>query len=69
MVAGCVVATLLAAAPAAVALDNGVGTTAALGWSSWNYFLYDVNATLIEDIADALVATGLRDAGYNVRIH
>lgn len=46
------------------ALDNGLGTTPALGWSSWNYFTYDINETIALEIGEALVTTGLRDAGF-----
>jgi alpha-galactosidase len=35
-----------------------------MGWNSWNKFQCDVSEGLIRQIADALVATGLRDAGY-----
>ena len=49
---------------ACAALDNGVGLTPALAFSTWNRFLYEINATMITEIADALVSTGLRDAGY-----
>jgi len=54
---------VLACAPA-LSLDNGVGRTPALGWSSWNYVQDNVNQTFIHGIADAFVSTGLRDAGY-----
>lgn len=53
-----------------LALDNGVGATPPLGFSTWNYFLTAVNATLVKQLADAMAATGLRAAGYeylNVR--
>ena len=46
------------------ALNNGLGATPALGWSSWNYFTYSINQTITLQIAEALVTTGLRDAGY-----
>lgn len=35
-----------------------------MGWNSWNTFTKDINEQLIMDTADALVSTGLRDAGY-----
>lgn len=34
------------------------------GWSSWNTFRCDINDTLVREIADAMVSSGLRDAGY-----
>ncbi|KAJ3298829.1 hypothetical protein HDU79_005201 [Rhizoclosmatium sp. JEL0117] len=47
------------------ALNNGVGRTPAMGWNSWNKFACDVNEDLIKEHADALVASGLADLGYN----
>ncbi len=35
-----------------------------MGWNSWNHFGCDVSAQLIRETADAMVASGLRDAGY-----
>lgn len=35
-----------------------------MGWNSWNVFRCDIDAGKIKAVADALVATGLRDAGY-----
>jgi alpha-galactosidase len=35
-----------------------------MGWNSWNYFADKVDDKAIRDAADALVSTGLRDAGY-----
>ena len=35
-----------------------------MGWNSWNKFQCDINEDMIREMADALVATGLRDAGY-----
>ncbi|CAJ0914712.1 14375_t:CDS:2 [Entrophospora sp. SA101] len=45
-------------------LENGVGRTPAMGWSSWNKFGCNINETLIRDITDALIETGLSDVGY-----
>ena len=38
--------------------------TPPMGWSSWNTFACDINEDLIKAMADEMVATGLRDAGY-----
>jgi alpha-galactosidase len=38
--------------------------TPPMGWNSWNRFACEVNEQLIRDTADAMVATGMRDAGY-----
>jgi alpha-galactosidase len=35
-----------------------------MGWNSWNKFGCDVNEETIRRTADALVASGMRDAGY-----
>ena len=42
------------------ALNNGLGATPALGWSSWNYFTYSINQAITLQIAEALVSLGLR---------
>lgn len=39
-------------------------TTPMMGWSSWNNFSVNINERLIEDEADAMVTSGLKDAGY-----
>ena len=48
----------------AAPLDNGLARTPPMGWNSWNHFACDVSSRLIRETADALVATGMRDAGY-----
>src|SRR3989440_7478197 len=49
---------------ARAALDNGLARTPPTGWNSWNHFGCDVSAQLIKETADAIVASGMRDAGY-----
>lgn len=39
--------------------------TPPMGWNSWNKFGCDVNERLIRETADALVASGMREAGYS----
>ncbi|SEI44861.1 alpha-galactosidase [Frateuria terrea] len=46
------------------ALDNGLARTPPMGWNSWNSFHCDVSAALVEATADAMVAFGMKDAGY-----
>jgi hypothetical protein len=36
-----------------------------MGWSSWNSFRIHIDEKLIREQADAMVATGLHDAGYS----
>src|SRR3954449_8023769 len=38
--------------------------TPPMGWNSWNKFACDVNEQLIRETADAMVSTGMKDAGY-----
>src|SRR5881394_1727268 len=45
-------------------LDNGLARTPPMGWNSWNHFGCDVSAQLIRETADAITASGMRDAGY-----
>ena len=54
------------------ALDNGLGRHGpAMGWSSWNHFGGNgshgngrLGAQILMEITDAMVSSGLRDAGY-----
>ncbi len=57
-------ALLLGASNARRPLDNGLARTPPMGWNSWNHFGCDVSAKLIKETADAVVASGMRDAGY-----
>ena len=42
-----------------------VAQTPPMGWNSWNYFAEKVDDKGIRAAADQLVATGMKDAGYN----
>ena len=53
----------LAVAPAR-ALDNGLARTPPMGWNSWNKFGCNVSEKLIKEMADAMVTSGMKDAGY-----
>ena len=46
-------------------LDNGLGRTPQMGWSSWNKFGCKINETLIRHTIDALNSSGLIELGYN----
>lgn len=51
--------------PAVHALpDDGLARTPPMGWSSWNRFAEGIDDQTIREIADHLVSSGLRDAGY-----
>lgn len=43
---------------------NGLAKTPPMGWNSWNLFADKVNDTVVRGIADAMVSSGMRDAGY-----
>jgi alpha-galactosidase len=46
------------------ALDNGLALTPPMGWNSWNKFGCQINEQLIRETADAMVSSGMKDAGY-----
>jgi alpha-galactosidase len=46
------------------ALNNGLALTPPMGWNSWNKFGCKIDETIVKQIADAMVASGMRDAGY-----
>ena len=48
----------------ALAVGNGLARTPPMGWNSWNKFACNVSEQLIKEIADAMVATGMKKAGY-----
>lgn len=54
----------LTTAPPALALDNGLARTPPMGWNDWNAFGCNVSAQLIEQTASAMVADGMKAAGY-----
>ena len=58
------IAALLCATPAAGQKAEGLALTPPMGWNSWNHYGCDIDETLIRRTADALVSSGLRDAGY-----
>ena len=43
---------------------NALAPTPPMGWNSWNRFACDVDEQLIRSIADAMVSTGMKEAGY-----
>jgi alpha-galactosidase len=55
---------VLGAAPHASALDNGLAKTPPMGWNDWNAFGCNVSEQLVEQTADYIVSSGLKDDGY-----
>lgn len=43
---------------------ENLATTPPMGWNSWNDFACEVNEKMIKEMADAMVASGMKDAGY-----
>ena len=58
-------------APAPVSLPmpgqvkaNGLAKTPPMGWNSWNKFRNQVSDKMVREMADAIVSSGMKDAGY-----
>ena len=45
-------------------LNHNLAPTPPMGWNSWNKFACGISDPLIRQIADAMVTTGMKDAGY-----
>src|SRR5919202_887529 len=58
------VPTVAAAAGLPAQKFEGLARTPPMGWNSWNRFGCDVSEALIRATADAMVSSGMRDAGY-----
>ncbi len=43
---------------------ENLAPTPPMGWNSWNYFSCNVSEDLIKETADAMVESGMKDAGY-----
>ncbi|MFC4875743.1 glycoside hydrolase family 27 protein [Microbulbifer halophilus] len=43
---------------------QGVADTPQMGWNSWNHFGCNIDEQIIRDMADAMVESGMKDAGY-----
>ena len=43
---------------------HGLALTPPMGWNSWNTFACNVDEVLIREAADAIVTSGMKDAGY-----
>ena len=61
-----VLTALLLALPGVATAQKapGLALTPPMGWNSWNHFGCNIDEELIHETADALVKSGLRDAGY-----
>jgi alpha-galactosidase len=43
---------------------EGLALTPPMGWNSWNKFACNVDESMIRQMADAIVASGMKEAGY-----
>jgi alpha-galactosidase len=43
---------------------EGLALTPPMGWNSWNTFACNVDEALIREMTDAVVSSGMKDAGY-----
>jgi alpha-galactosidase len=43
---------------------EGLALTPPMGWNSWNTFACNVDEAMIRGMADAIVSSGMKDAGY-----
>ncbi len=57
-------ALLFLAIPSGFAQQPPLAATPPMGWSTWNHFHHDISDALIRAQADAMVSSGMRDAGY-----
>jgi len=44
---------------------QGLALSPPMGWNSWNTFQTNISEKLVMHIADSMVASGMKDAGYN----
>jgi alpha-galactosidase len=44
--------------------DNGLAKAPPMGWNSWNQFKSGIDDATVRATADAMVSSGMRDAGY-----
>jgi alpha-galactosidase len=45
-------------------VSSGLALTPPMGWNSWNKFGCDVSESMVKGMADAMVKSGMKDAGY-----
>src|ERR1039457_5524846 len=43
---------------------EGLALTPPMGWNTWNTFGVNCSEALVKQTADAMIANGMRDAGY-----
>ncbi|MFP8886252.1 glycoside hydrolase family 27 protein [Streptomyces mangrovi] len=63
-VTACVTASTASAGTTAEAAPGSPALTPPLGWNSWNSFGCGITEAQVRQAADAMVSSGMRDAGY-----
>ena len=58
------ISALLASGPLYAQKFKDLALTPPMGWNSWNKFGCDVSEQLIRETSDAVVSSGMKDAGY-----
>jgi alpha-galactosidase len=43
---------------------EGLALTPPMGWNSWNRFECEINEQVVREAADAMVSSGMKNAGY-----
>jgi alpha-galactosidase len=64
LVVGSITVVPHSATRASTSPGNGLALTPPMGWNSWNHFSCNVDDQTIRETADAMVKSGMRDAGY-----
>ena len=59
-----VAAVAVLSAASISASSQTLAQTPPMGWNSWNHYASKVDDATIRQTADAIVASGMRDAGY-----
>jgi alpha-galactosidase len=45
--------------------SNELALTPPMGWNSWNHFGIEISDSIVREIAEAMVSSGMAKAGYN----
>jgi alpha-galactosidase len=61
---GVIAVLVVSSSPSYAQKFKGLAETPPMGWNSWNKFGPNVNEQMIREMADAMVSSGMKDAGY-----
>ena len=64
LIATCLAGSIVSLAGAAPTQRSELARTPPMGWNSWNHFRLNIDDAVIRAQAEALVKSGMRDAGY-----